>query len=314
MSLAPAALYFIWRAAPNSSRLRKVRTVRFLVTGASGYVGQAVQDALVGAGHQVLAVSRSGRARPGAEGAPLDLTHDSPAPLLAENVDGVLNLVGIIRENAAAGVTFRALHVELSRRVARAAREAGVPRLVQMSSLGVSAAGGSRYFATKWEAEQAVREAFPESVIVRPSLVFGDHAAFFGTLAGLVKNPVVPVPGDGHSLFDPVNRRDLATLLGALLAAPAEEVEGEIFEVGGPRRMTLDAMVDWVAETTGRRPPVPKMHLPMGLMGPLVSLGERVPKFPLTTDQLKMLNIPNITDDLRWRRWVPDPVAPGTEW
>jgi uncharacterized protein YbjT (DUF2867 family) len=288
--------------------------VRFLVTGASGYVGQAVQDALVAAGHGVVAVSRSGRARAGADGAAFDLTRDAPAALLTEGIDGVLNLVGIIRENPQAGITYRALHVDLGRRLARAAREAGVPRLVQMSSLGVSAAGGSRYFATKWAAEQAVREAFPTAVIVRPSLVFGDHAAFFGTLAGLVKNPVVPVPGDGHSLFDPVNRRDLATLLAALLAAPAEQVEGQIFEVGGPRRMTLDSMVDWVAETVGRRPPVPKMHIPMGLMGPLVSLGERMPAFPLTTDQLKMLNIPNITDDVRWRRWVPDPVIPGGEW
>ena len=287
--------------------------MRFVVVGASGYVGEAVQGAIRAQGHSVVAVSRHGRAAAGADGVALNVQRD-PVGSLLDGVDGVLNLVGIIRETPGEGITYQALHVDATAKLVEAAVQAGTPRYVQMSALGVSPRGGSRYFETKWDAEQLVRERLPHAVVVRPSLVFGGHADFFATLAGLAKNPVVPVPGDGHALFDPVFRGNLATVLASLLSAGAQDVAGQVYEIGGPVRMTLDAMIDWVAEVAGRRPPVPKLHIPLGIMRPLVSVGERVPAFPLTTDQLRMLNVPNITDDTRWHTWVPEPTRPGRDW
>ncbi len=287
--------------------------MRFVVVGASGYIGEAVQGAILAQGHRVVAVSRHGRGVSGAEGIALNVQRD-PMGSLLDGADGVLNLVGIIRETPAEAITYQSMHVDVTAKLAEAALQAGTARYVQMSALGVSPAARSRYFETKWDAEQLVQKRLPQAVVVRPSLVFGGHADFFATLAGLAKNPVVPVPGDGHALFDPVFRGDLATLLASLLTAPAPDVAGQVYEVGGPVRMTLNAMIDWVAEVGGRRPPVPKLHMPLGLMRPLVSLGEHVPAFPLTTDQLSMLNVPNITDDTRWHAWVPQPTRPGGDW
>ncbi len=287
--------------------------MRFVVVGASGYIGEAVQDAILAQGHRVAAVSRHGRGVSGAEGIALNVQRD-PIGSLLDGADGVLNLVGIIREMPVQGITYQSMHVDVTAKLAEAALQAGTARYVQMSALGVSPEANSRYFETKGEAEHLVQRRLPQAVVVRPSLVFGGHADFFATLSGLAKNPVVPVPGDGHALFDPVFRGDLATLLASLLSAPAADVAGQVYEVGGPVRMTLDAMIDWVAEVGGRRPPVPKLHMPLGLMRPVVSLGERVPAFPLTTDQLRMLNVPNITDDTRWHAWVPQPTRPGGDW
>jgi len=289
--------------------------VRYLIVGGSGYIGTAVQQVLLKRGDEVLVVSRGGRALPGAVGVARDLVRDDVTDLMRE-IDGVLNLVGIIREQPASGITYQALHVQVTKQVGNAALAAGVPRFVQMSALGASAAGGSRYFETKWQAEAWLRERWPTATIVRPSLVFGGHAEFFATLAGLVRQPVVPVPGDGHALFDPVYLSDVATLLAALLTASPDDqdVRGQVYEVGGPVRMSLDGLIDWMADALGRASPVPKVHIPMRLMRSMVRVGEHMPAFPVTSDQLRMLTIANITDDVRWHRWVPNPTPPGHDW
>lgn len=289
--------------------------VRYLIVGGSGYIGTAVQDVLVKRGAEVWVISRSGRAVPGAHGVARDVVRDDVADLMG-GMDGVLNLVGIIREQPASGVTYQALHVSVTKKVGSAAAAAEVPRFVQMSALGASAAGGSRYFETKWEAEVWLRNRMPTATVVRPSLVFGGHAEFFATLAGLIRQPVVPVPGDGHALFDPVYRNDVATLLAALLAASPDDPDacGQVYEVGGPVRMSLDGLIDWMAEVHGRSFPVPKVHIPMRLMRSMVRWGEHISTFPLTSDQLRMLAIANITDDVRWHRWVPNPTPPGQDW
>ena len=284
--------------------------VRIVVTGASGYIGQAVQVALLAAGHEVVAVSRRGQAVPGAAGHALDVMRD-PLDAVLAGAEAVIHLIGIIREDPAHGVTFKALHVTAAQRMAEAARRAQIARYVHMSALGATSPGASRYFASKWEAEAVVREIVPTATIVRPSLVFGGGADFFKTLGGLVRNPVVPVPGDGRTRFDPLYRGDLATTLASMPMDP--DAAGEAFEMGGPRRLTLDGMVDWMGSLRGRRTPLPKLHLPTAALRPLVRWGERLPGFPLTPDQLAMLSVDNITDDVRWHRWVPEPTAPGTD-
>ncbi len=282
--------------------------VRYLVAGASGYVGQAVQAALLHAGHRVVAVSRRGDACPGAEPIAQDLLATDLKPLLL-GVDGVVNLVGVLRERPFAGTTFERTHLGVARRLTESAAAVGVRRFVHLSSLAASRGARGRYFDSKRAAEKAVAQTLPGATVVRASLVFGPGSPLQKGLDRLAALPVAPVPGLPHTLFDPVHRDDLAVLLASIVADGSDAVPLSL-EVGGPRRVTLAEMVDWAAAARGRRIPVPKWCVPLPLLSLLAAAGSRWPTLSISSVPLEMLTTPNTTDDDRWRQWVPHPASP----
>jgi uncharacterized protein YbjT (DUF2867 family) len=275
------------------------------VTGGTGFVGSAVVGALARHGHEVRCLVRPGsesRLRiQGVSAVPGDVTEPAGLVGAIRNADAVIHLVGIIREQPARRVTFDVLHIQATRNVAGAAREAGVRRFVHMSALGTRPDAPSRYHRTKWDAEQAVREGGLDWTIFRPSVIFGLGDGFVTLLARLARwFPVVPVIGNGRNRFQPVAVADVAESFARAVARP--ETAGQVFEVGGPRAYTFDEVLDEVAAVLRRRRPVPKLHHPVGLMAPLVRAFEALPLFPLTSDQLLMLGEDNTCDPMPWAR------------
>ncbi len=262
------------------------------LTGGTGFVGRAVAGALVRHGHRVRCLVRPGSdprlpREAGVEPVSGDVTSPSGLAGAARGVDAVVHLVGIVREHPARGVTFERLHTQATEHVLAAAREAGARRILHMSALGTRHDARSRYHRTKWAAEQAVRGGGLDWTIFRPSVIFGPGDGFVTLLARLVRwFPVVPVIGDGQNRFQPVAVADVAEGFARALEQPA--AAGQAFEVGGPRAYTFDEVLDAIGTALGRRH-VPKLHHPVALMAPVVSVLEGLPFFPLSRDQLLML-------------------------
>ncbi len=279
-------------------------TMKVVVTGASGYVGTAVLQQLAASGHQIKAIARHRNPEAPAEARwVLGDIRDMDLVEPFKGADAVIHLIGIIREIRGERVTFELMHVGATQRVLAAMQVAGVGRLVHMSALGTRAHAESQYHRTKWEAEKLVAASDVYATIVRPSLMFGGHPPFFELLARLTRLPSVPVPGDGRTLFQPVARRDVADLMVRVLDDSA--AFGLTMELGGPDRLTLNELFDFMARRGGRTKPA-KLHLPLGLVGAAARLSAVLP-IPITPDQLAMLTEPNITDDTRWHRWVAAP-------
>jgi len=264
--------------------------VLIAVTGASGFVGRHVAALLARRGHRVRAlVRRDGRGR-AADGLPADRTPGDLADAaalaaLTEGADVVVHLVGIIVEAGAA--TFEAVHVEGTRRMITAARDAGVRRFVHMSAVGArDEPGATRYHRTKWRAEQLVRGSGLSHAIFRPSIISGPENKPIRTLARLHRwSPLVPVFGDARFATQPVWIEDVA--LAFALAAERPALEG-VFELGGPAALTYEEFVRAIGRAAGH--PRPLVHVPLALArAAALALGVAGPLAPLTADQLQML-------------------------
>lgn len=277
----------------RASTVRKVATV----FGGSGFVGRYVVRRLAQEDYVVrVAVTDPAGARflqtQGRVGQIVPLAASvadaGAVDRAVAGADLVVNLVGILHERRAGD--FRRLQAEGAGTVARLAAEAGAERLVHVSAIGADPASPSAYGRSKGEGEAAVRAAFPQAVILRPSILFGPEDQFFNRFAGMARLlPVMPVVA-GETRLQPVYVGDVAEAV--LAAAMREDAPGRTYELGGPRVMRFRDLQRLVLDVIGYRRRL--WDMPMGLARLQARLGELLPTPPLTRDQLLMLGQDNV--------------------
>jgi NADH dehydrogenase len=267
------------------------------VFGGSGFIGRYVVKRLAATGHVVRVAVRDPEAalflKPmGAVGqvVPLyaSLTNRATVERAVAEADFVVNLVGILAEQRHGD--FARVQAEGPKHVAEASAAAGVKRLVQVSAIGADPAAASLYARSKGEGEQAVRAAFSQATILRPSLVFGAEDQFFNRFAAMAAlSPVMPVIA-GDSRFQPVFVGDVAdAVMAALTRADAG---GRVYELGGPRVWTMRELLAWILAQTQRRRML--VTVPMRFARLQATVLERLPGKLLTRDQLLLLARDNV--------------------
>ena len=266
---------------------------RSLVTiyGGSGFLGRHVVRAIAETGARIrVAVRRpelAGHLQPlGDVGqiVPVQANVRFPNSLLAaaDGADAVINLVGILFPSGKQ--SFTSVQDEGARHVAKAAKAAGAETLVHVSAIGADANSRSVYARSKAEGEAAVRDVFPDAVILRPSVVFGPEDDFFNRFGGLARiAPVLPLIGGGHTKFQPVFVGDVAKAMVAALTGRAGA--GAPYELGGPEILTMrDVMKRVLDYTMRKRPMVPLPFWAAKLQAFFLQL---LPNPPLTIDHNK---------------------------
>jgi NADH dehydrogenase len=274
--------------------------MKIFIAGATGFVGGHLTAELLRRGHQLVLLShgRTTAERPDVSYVKGDVTAlESYLPAVS-GCDAVINLVGIIREFPARGITFERLHVEATACMVAAAQQSGVQRYLQMSALGTRPDAVSGYHRTKWRGEELVRASGLAWTIFRPSLIFGPHDAFVNMLANQLRlTPIMPTMGDGTYRLQPIHGDDVARCYAEALERP--ETAGQAFELCGADRLTYRELLDAIAEALGKGHPW-KPALPLMLMQPLIKALQGFSSFPITSDQLQMLLEENICDGA-WR-------------
>jgi NADH dehydrogenase len=274
--------------------------MKIFIAGATGFVGGHLTAELLRRGHQLVLLSHRAPAaeKPGVSYVRGDVTDPASYQPAISGCDAVINLVGIIREFPAKGITFERLHVEATACMVAAVQQSGVQRYLQMSALGTRPEAVSGYHRTKWRAEELVRASGLAWTIFRPSLIFGPHDAFVNMLADQLRlAPVMPTMGDGTYRLQPIHGDDVARCYAEVLERP--ETAGQTFELCGADRLSYRELVDVIAEALGKGHPW-KPALPLALMKPVIKALQGFSAFPITSDQLQMLLEENICDGA-WR-------------
>ena len=202
--------------------------MNILLCGADGFIGRALEQALIASGHTVRRAVRR-PSRPG--DVAVNFRHDVEPAAWLPRLDGcaaVINAVGILREVQPGD--FERIHHRSPAALFAACAEAGVARVIQVSALGAQSER-TGYLASKAAADRALLAALPGGVVLRPGLVFGEQGASSQLFLALASLPLVGLPGGGKQRLRPIHIDDLCAMVVALLAEqPAERV---IEAVGG---------------------------------------------------------------------------------
>jgi NADH dehydrogenase len=267
------------------------------IAGGSGFVGGHLIDALLKGAYKLRCLARSEKVekvfkKKGIEVVSGDITIPETLEGALKGIDLVIHLVGIIEEKGSA--TFQGVHVEGTKNLVKEAKRSGVKHFFYQSALGADKDSWSGYLRTKAEAEDIVRQSDIPYTIFRPSLIIGQWDGFTKKLVNLIKtSPVIPIPGDGKSKFQPVYINDWVKCMIKTIASP-ESFRG-IFEIGGPDHLTYNEIIGTLAEALKVKKPI--IHMPMGLMKFSTLIAEKtIPILPVTHDQLRLLETDNICE------------------
>ncbi len=271
--------------------------MKILVTGGTGLIGSAAVRALHCHGHTVRVLARhAGRGEsrwpPGVDGWAGDVSNEESIRGVADGCDVVLHIAGIATERPPAR-TFQSVNVDGTRYVVLEAERAGVRRVVYVSSLGAER-GSSAYHRSKCAAEDVVRAFSRESVVLRPSAVYGPGDENLSVLLRMIRTlPMIPTIGDGEQPFQPIWHEDLAEALAQAIARA--DVAGQVLEIAGPERTSQNDLTARLRAITGRSPvqaPLPELFAEWGIRA-LDAIGVDV---GFSEDQLAMLREGNFIE------------------
>lgn len=226
--------------------------MRLLVTGGSGFTGRHFLRQAVAAGHDVVALARSDQAAQvvrvaGATPVAADL--DDPASVDVAFAGGAECLVNI------ASLGFG--HADV---IVAAAEEAGIARAVFVSTTAVTTNLPAPSKRVRLAAEQTIHASGLDWTIMRPTMIYGapGDRNLSRLLQLLRRTPIVPLPGGGARLQQPVHVEDLAAAL--LSAATSPAAVQQTYDIAGPEPLTFRDLVLEAGAAVGRRPrlvPVP---------------------------------------------------------
>lgn len=226
------------------------------ITGGTGFLGSHVLEQARAQGLRPQALTRRMGGADFASGQPQPLwiegTLADPAALarLVEGAGAVLHIAGAV--NVPTREQFAAANIAGTQAVVDAARAAGVPRFIHVSSLAAREPGLSAYGWSKAGAEEVVMASGLDWTIIRPPAIYGPRDADMFEMFRAARLGVLPVPPAGATSV--IHAADLARLLLAASTGGASDWSQRLFEPddGQPGGWPHKALAKAIGAAMGR--------------------------------------------------------------
>ncbi len=275
-----------------------------VIFGGAGFLGREVTSQMLAIGWKIKIATRSVDAAKAKfanvkssslEFIECDILNAPSIERAMYGCDAAINCVGILAEKGAN--QFDDLQATAAGEIGRMAQKHNVSRLIHISSIGADIESKSLYSSSKGRGEQLIQDAFAQSVILRPSIIFGEEDSFFNRFAQMTKtSPMLPLVG-AQTKFQPVYVKDVA--LAVVKAVSAHSIFG-IYELGGPEVANFRQLMNKMLETMNKKRIV--IGLPFAVGGIMASSFDILEKVSfgafhnemLTHDQIVNLRNDNI--------------------
>ncbi|HEX9013348.1 MAG TPA: NAD(P)H-binding protein [Anaerolineaceae bacterium] len=255
-----------------------------LVTGGTGFVGQALIRQLVDSGQQVRLLIRPSKKSPTLpHGIPVDVTlcslqDERGLQAAMGGIDTVYHLAS--SEGRGNQADLLTVDIQGTKNVAAAAASSGVRRIFYLSHIGADRASAFPVLKAKAIAEHYIRNSGVGYTIFRSGVVFGEGDRFTTNLARLLRSfPFIClIPGDGKTLLQPLWVEDLTTSL--VWALDDGATVNQVYTVGGPEYLSYRQILETVMSVSGTHRAVVSIS-PVTMRGITVFSEETLPRFPL---------------------------------
>ncbi len=273
-----------------------------LITGATGYIGRHLIARLVAKGERprclVRDINRAKRLLPADKVELVAGATTSPDSLDAavQGVDTIIHAAFLTADHKqSTSNEYEKTNVQGTANLIKAAKKAGVKRIIEVSGLGTKPDRPGSYMQGRYLSEKMLKESGLDWTIIQPSVLFGKNAPFIKGLVDLIRTaPVVPLIGSGKTMFQPIWVEDVVTILVKVLEDPAHTTN-RTYTIGGPAYYSFTQIIDVLLKT------IHKQRIKVPAPTPLVGIGAAVmeavlSKPPLTKAAMTLFTFDNITD------------------
>jgi NADH dehydrogenase len=267
------------------------------VFGGTGFVGRNLISKLAKKGFKIIVPTRNpylhGYLKPLGEPGQIQVIKFHFSDLdhlrsLIQDSQYVINCIGILNESK--DQTFNNLHHLFPKFLSGALSKEVTKRFIHISALGVNEESRSLYIKSKLSGEKAIIENFNNSIILRPSIIFGVDDNFFNLFNKLINLlPVIPLVG-AHSKFQPCYVGDISDAITNIV--DNHKINNGIYELGGPNIYSFKELIELLLKQLNKKRLI--IEFPEFVAGIQARIMQLFPRPLLTVDQIEILKSDNV--------------------